>query len=322
MNRIDRVTAILIQLQSRKVVKAQDIAERFGISLRTVYRDIATLEEAGIPVIGEAGVGYSIMDGYRLPPVMFTKEEATAFITAEKIIEKFTDGPTTDSFRSAMYKVRAVLRSTEKQLLENIEEHIEVYRRYAPAGENAAPNTLQPVLQSIAEKKVLLIHYTAFNTTEPTVRFIEPVGLVFYSGYWHTIAWCRLRNAYRDFRADRMRRISCTDEPYGQDHPPLKEYIAGMARKENLQTVVISILKDRSAHLQEAKYYYGFVSQQECDDHLRMTFLTSSPEHFVRWFITYADEATIIEPESMQETLKSHFLRISEKIGISSELLT
>jgi len=66
MNRIDRVTAILIQLQSRKIVKAQDIAERFGISLRTVYRDVKTLEEAGVPIIGEAGVGYSIMDGYGL----------------------------------------------------------------------------------------------------------------------------------------------------------------------------------------------------------------------------------------------------------------
>jgi predicted DNA-binding transcriptional regulator YafY len=75
LNRIDRVTAILIQLQSKRVVKAQEIADRFTISLRTVYRDIKTLEEAGIPIIGEAGVGYSIMEGYRLPPVMFTKKK-------------------------------------------------------------------------------------------------------------------------------------------------------------------------------------------------------------------------------------------------------
>src|SRR6201996_7038224 len=106
MNRIDRVTAILVQLQSRKVVKAQDIADRFRISLRTVYRDIRTLEEAGIPVLGEAGIGYSIMDGYRLPPVMFTKEEATAFLTAEKFMEKLTDASTGTNYKSAMYKVR------------------------------------------------------------------------------------------------------------------------------------------------------------------------------------------------------------------------
>src|SRR6476660_10142584 len=105
MNRIDRVTAILIQLQSKKIVKAQDIAERFNISLRTVYRDIKTLEESGVPVIGEAGIGYSIMDGYRLPPVMFTKEEATAFLTAEKLIEKLTDPSSDENYKSAMFKI-------------------------------------------------------------------------------------------------------------------------------------------------------------------------------------------------------------------------
>ena len=114
MNRIDRVTAILIHLQSRRVVKAQEIAERFGISLRTVYRDIRTLEAAGIPLLGEAGVGYSIMEGYRLPPVMFTKEEATAFLTAEKLIEKLTDTSTEESYKSAMYKIKAVLNAAEK----------------------------------------------------------------------------------------------------------------------------------------------------------------------------------------------------------------
>ncbi len=81
MNRIDRLSAILIQLQSKQVVKAQEVADRFGISLRTVYRDIKSLEEAGIPIGAEAGKGYFIMDGYHLPPVMFTKEEASALLT-------------------------------------------------------------------------------------------------------------------------------------------------------------------------------------------------------------------------------------------------
>src|SRR3982751_2500502 len=126
MNRLDRITTILIQLQSRKVVKAQDIAERFNISLRTVYRDMRYLAEAGIPLIGEAGVGYSIMEGYRLPPVMFTKEEATAFLMAEKLVEKFTDASTQRDYSTAMFKIKAVLRLSERDYLEDMEQHIAV----------------------------------------------------------------------------------------------------------------------------------------------------------------------------------------------------
>ena len=91
MNRIDRLAAILIQLQSRSLVKAQDIADKFSISLRTVYRDVHALEEAGVPVIGEAGIGYRLMEGYKLPPVMFTQDEASAMLTASKLMESITD---------------------------------------------------------------------------------------------------------------------------------------------------------------------------------------------------------------------------------------
>src|ERR1700742_1028880 len=133
MNRIDRISAILIHLQSRRVVKAGDIADRFNISLRTVYRDVKTLEEAGIPIIGEAGVGYSIMDGYRLPPVMFTREEATAFLTAEKFVEKLTDASTRASHKSAMYKIRAILKNAEKDLLEDMDDRILVFKTISQA---------------------------------------------------------------------------------------------------------------------------------------------------------------------------------------------
>src|SRR3954447_3068852 len=101
MNRIDRLTAILIQLQSKRVVKAQEIADRFEISLRTVYRDVRALEEGGVPLVGEAGVGYSLVEGYRLPPVMFTKEEASALLFGAKLVEKMSDHSIQKEFQSA-----------------------------------------------------------------------------------------------------------------------------------------------------------------------------------------------------------------------------
>src|SRR5688572_22198956 len=91
MNRIDRLTAILVQLQTKRVVKAEEIADRFEISLRTVYRDVKALMEAGVPIGSEAGKGYFIVDGYHLPPVMFTENEASAMLVGGKLVEKMTD---------------------------------------------------------------------------------------------------------------------------------------------------------------------------------------------------------------------------------------
>src|ERR687897_2699091 len=100
MNRIDRLTAILIQLQTKRVVKAEEIADRFEISLRTVYRDVRALMEAGVPIGSEAGKGYFIVDGYHLPPVMFTTDEASALMLAGKLVEKMTDNSVRTEFVS------------------------------------------------------------------------------------------------------------------------------------------------------------------------------------------------------------------------------
>lgn len=304
MNRIDRISAILIQLQSRRVVKASDIADRFGISLRTVYRDVKTLEEAGIPLIGEAGVGYSIMDGYRLPPVMFTREEATAFLTAEKLMEKLTDPSSDENYKSAMYKIRSVLRMAEKDFLENIDGHIEVLKSRRLNGKDLDLNPLQIILRGIGERTVLSIHYFAMHNQQKSERCIEPVGVFYQDGYWHLIAWCRLRGDYRDFRLDRISNISLTGERFRTQHPNLNEYISRSARERNLQEIVVRVEKRIVPFLSEQKYYNGFVSEQEVDGMVEMTFLTEFIEGFVRWLMMYGDMAIIVRPNDLKQKVR------------------
>jgi predicted DNA-binding transcriptional regulator YafY len=304
MNRIDRISAILIQLQSRRVVKAGDIADRFSISLRTVYRDIRTLEEAGIPLIGEAGVGYSIMDGYRLPPVMFTREEAAAFLTAEKLMEKLTDPLSDENYKSAMYKIRSVLRVAEKDFLENIDGHIEVIKSRRTSNAKLDLNPLQLILKGIAQKNVLAIHYFAAHNQQKSERCIEPVGVFYQDNYWHLIAWCRLREDYRDFRLDRISGISLINEQFNAQHPNLKEFISRSAQEKNLQTIVIRVEKKVLPYINEQKYYNGYVSEQEVDGMIEITFLTEYLEGFVRWLMMYGDMAEVITPDSLKERVK------------------
>ncbi|MBA2612500.1 MAG: YafY family transcriptional regulator [Bacteroidetes bacterium] len=314
MNRIDRVSNILIQLQSKRVVKAQDIASRFEISLRTVYRDIRTLEEAGIPLIGEAGVGYSIMEGYKLPPVMFTLEEATAFLTAEKLVEKLTDASTKEGYRSAMYKVRSVLRSSEKDYLENIEEHIHVMDNpYLPQGKEH--NHFQTILKNISNKKVIAINYFANHDQKQTRRNIEPIGMYYQSGHWYLIAFCQLRNDYRNFRIDRISGTKPTEFKFSKEHPSLKTYLKQITKEKELHTVIMTMNKDVVRHLGDQKYYNGYVSEKELKDQVEMTFLTCSLEGFARWYMMFGDTAEIISPDSLKQTIKQLATTISKKIN-------
>lgn len=312
MNRIDRISAILIQLQSRRVVKASDIAARFNISLRTVYRDVKTLEEAGIPLIGEAGVGYSIMDGYRLPPVMFTKEEATAFLTAEKFVETLTDAATAAQYKSAMYKVRAILKTTEKDMLESIDDRIGVIKGvHIP--EMANTDHIQTILNSISQKQVLSLNYFAQHSQEHTKRYAEPIGIFYMSGFWHLIAYCRLRKAYRDFRVDRIKNLVVTDEHYIDEHPSLKDYIAQKANEKELYAVVIMVDKPAHPHLEHQKYYSGFISEKVVGDMMEMTFLTSSLEGFARWYMMFGENAEIVSPDSLRDRVRELSDRLMQR---------
>ena len=322
MNRFDRITAILIQLQSKKVVRAQDLADRFDISLRTVYRDIRTLEEAGVPLYGEAGIGYSIVDGYRLPPVMFTQEEAMAFITAEKLMAKFTDNTLQYNFTSAMYKIKAVLRGSEKEMVENLEDQILIKGHKRAAYPD---NILDVLLKAVAEKKVVRLTYRAFGNENNSERLIEPIGIFHEHENWYTIAWCHLRKEYRQFRIDRVVEAKLTDQPQ-QDRTSLREYEEMKEKAKtaiSLQKAVIKVDKSAALYMQDRKHYFGFVSEVVADDYVEMTFLSQSLEEgLARWLLMFADYVTVMEPQSLKDRITHLAEKILEKNQIAKTLLT
>jgi len=314
MNRLDRLSAILIQLQSRKVVRAQDIADRYQISLRTVYRDVRSLEEAGVPVIGESGVGYSLVEGYRLPPVMFTREEATAFITAEKLVATLTDTASSISYSQALDKVRAVLKTADKDYLEQLDSRIAVVKNIRPPQLGSQHNPLQIILQAIAAKKLIQLDYFAYYRQEDTKRLVEPMGVFYIETYWHLIAWCRERKAYRDFRFDRILEICSTDEVFVDEHPSLSSYLADQYKDQHMEEVTLLLNDDANLHLGEQKYYMGYVSESVTPAGVEMQFLTMSIEGFARWYMSFADYASILKPAALQDRVEELFGAIEKKL--------
>jgi predicted DNA-binding transcriptional regulator YafY len=322
MNRIDRLAAILIQLQSRRLVKAQDIADKFSISLRTVYRDIHALEEGGVPVIGEAGTGYKLMEGYKLPPVMFNQDEASALLTAAKLVQSKTDAGISKHYISALDKIKAVLRLSEKDHIEEIDEHIAVMNHPAIVHQPPAELYLQSLLKAISSSSVIEINYTSIEKNETTRRKVEPVGIYYLGSHWYLIAFCQMRNDYRNFRTDKIDNLAITEEIISKTHPPLQSFISQMSAERQVQKVVIDVEADIVKYLGEQKYYNGFVKEEKKEEYVRMTFLTGSLMGFSRWYMLFGDHAKIVEPTELNEMISEIAENILKKIEETQMLLT
>lgn len=307
VKRFDRIVAILVQLQSKRIVKAQELSDRFEVSLRTIYRDIRTLEAAGVPIASEAGIGYSIMDGYRLPPVMFTREEAGSFVAAEKLMQKFTDRSLGGHYESAMIKLKSVLRGTEKDWVEALENQIRIFPSQEIFNDNV-PDALEILFESIAEKTQVFLRYESIQAESPIDRTIEPVGVFNENNYWYVMAYCHLRKDYRQFRTDRIHKIQRTPKRFESEHPPME----AMRKTAPSQKTLVKILVDKKVakYLKGSRNNYGFVSQKSRIGAVEMSFMVEDIEHhFPRWYLSFGDYAQIIEPPA----LKSRVLELLEK---------
>jgi len=218
--RLARLTAILTQLQSKRIVTARDIAEKHNVSIRTIYRDIRTLEKSGIPIITEEGKGYSIMEGYQLPPIMFSEQEANALITAEHIISKNKDKSLVDQYKNAIEKIKSVLKYTQKGKTELLSERIEI-RTNKEA--NKTSDYLIQLQSAITNYQLVSLHYLSLQNKE-TKRKIEPFALIHTQDNWVLIAFCRLRNDFRAFRLDCIQKIIILFDCFAPHKITLQEY--------------------------------------------------------------------------------------------------
>ena len=307
MNHIERLNAILIQLQSKRIVKASEIAERFEISLRTVYRDIRALEASGVPIGAEAGVGYFLMENYKLPPVMFTKEEASALLFGEKLVEKLSDNQMRAEFCSALTKIKAILNPEEKDRLEKLHSRISVLNYTSTSG-NFNRLFLSEIQQALVSKQVLEIDYQAGYGAPATKRVVEPIGLCNYSRRWHLFAWCRLRNEYRDFRLDRIVNLRLSQETFkGKQHISMDDFIRQMNVISDKANIALIIKTERIKLIDESKYWYGFTEEEKIDDQTsRLRFANNELRGFANWILSSGSYAKVEEPIELKEILDQY----------------
>ncbi len=303
MNRTDRLQAIITQLQSKKVVKAQEIANRFDISLRTVYRDIRALEEAGIPIGAEAGIGYFLQEDYYLPPIMFTTTEASALILAGKLMPFLSDNKVNQNYQDAIIKVRSVLKSTEKDELEKIDSCMNVLH-YMHDDKKCESIFINDIQSALINQEVIRIRYFAKYNQTTAERDIEPISLLYYGMSWHLIAWCRLREEFRDFRLDRIESIKHTNKHYSRDlKSDFERYIVMVEKNMIFNKITIKVDNETANNIFDSKYWYGFVSEEKDNEYTIMRFNNPDLNGFASWILNMGTGVDIIENNDLRDAL-------------------
>ncbi len=311
MNRIDRLLGIILLLQGRRVVTAEQVARHFELSVRTVYRDLSALSEIGVPIAAEAGVGYSLLKGYHLPPVMFTEAEATALLVGGEMVKEFADASLTEPAQSALLKIRAVLPRDQRDHAERLLLHTAVIGLPGQK-QQLQRKLLLPIQRAVTQRRVLHLVYQASGHARPTRRDVEPLGVVFYANAWYLVAWCRLRADFRHFRLDRIPQLASGVESF-EPRPgfSLREHLAERVQKEETVPARVRFTLE-AAERARNEGFAGFVEERRVGDHVEMDFLTFSLEWLGRWVLSFGGEAEAVAPKRLRDLVATGALQLAQ----------
>lgn len=218
--RLSRLTSILTQLQTKRLLTATSLAEKFGVSVRTIYRDIRALEQAGVPILTEEGKGYALMEGYKVPPVMFTEAQANALILAEQLVLKNKDSSLIKDYAEAIDKVKAVLRQSEQDKANLLSERT-MFGKIQEFERNS--NILSALQKALTNFYLIRFDYTNAEKSHST-RTVEPFALINTTASWLLLAYCHLRQEFRFFRLDRIQNMEILSKKFKPHDMSLQEF--------------------------------------------------------------------------------------------------
>jgi len=298
MNRIDRLFAILLMLQTRKWIRARDFANKFEITERTVYRDMSALLQMGVPIISQAGEGYSLLEGYYLPPLVFTPSEARAIFLGLKMLQASSN--LVEQSHNAAQKIKAALPDPTLNLAQQQAALIDFFPK--PARFDLDNPRLMAIQEAIMNHRVLQIEY--FSRTEATLteRYIEPLGLLYSDGAWYLNGWCRLREDFRVFRLERIESLVRTD----------KTFEPRSIKESPQSTIEIRIQFDRSiVRWVYERQHYGFISEESAENgDTIMRYEVHQSSEIIPWLLGWGANASILSPQSLRDEIHQELIKM------------
>ncbi|ANY70662.1 transcriptional regulator [Paenibacillus sp. BIHB 4019] len=313
MNKTERLLAILLELQRKDMMRAEDLAAVFETSVRTIYRDMQALSESGVPIIGEPGVGYTLMEGYFLPPISFTVEEAVTLLIGTVFVEQQFDEGYTSKARVARGKIEAILPERVREEADRTRAAIKLLAPYDPLAGGLDKQKINILRTAILEQRKIRLHYKKTYADEDgsrhSTRIVAPYGLVFSQGNWLLLAYCELRASLRHFRLSRMEQLALLDERFRRPQDfDLQAYVPENDRKLPVRIWVNPSIADK---VKEQNNFY-MESFEENEDGLYVNFLVRVQEELLHWILGWGSGVVVLEPESLRLRVRAEAVKILE----------
>jgi predicted DNA-binding transcriptional regulator YafY len=292
LNRIDRLFAILLLLQSRQTIRASEIAQRFEITERTVYRDIAALMQMGVPVVSLPGVGYQMMEGFYLPPLVFTPEEANALFLGASMLA--ASGNFVEAAHKALEKLSVVLPDRTRRNAQSLAEMIHFY--FPKNTFHLDTPYLLQVREAIANKTVIRIQYHSRAENSLTEREVDSYGITTSQSAWYFYGYCHLRKDIRSFRLDRVESLVNVKR-----HFSIQPFSPTQASSER-HLIRIRVNSAQARWVRE-RQHYGFIGEEVTDDEIVMTYQVETFSEIQAWILAWGASVEVIEPLALREAI-------------------
>jgi predicted DNA-binding transcriptional regulator YafY len=301
MNRVDRLFGILLQLQQRQRVRAQDLAARFEVSERTIYRDMTALCEVGVPIAALPGEGYELMEGYYLRPLVFTPDEASALSLAAQMFLSQASGHIAAAGQAALAKITAVLPEATRQQTETL---LQMVRFMPPATRfNLDDRRLVLLQQAINQRRCVFLRYHSYTRDETTERVVEPLKLIFSGVAWYLSAFCQLRQSERAFRLDRIDEWRLLDETFTPRTliPASSESAVARIR-----------FAPRAIRWVRERQHYSFQREDAGADDTGTTMIyrVDAIQELLPWLLSWGAAAEALDPPALRDAQREEATRL------------
>jgi predicted DNA-binding transcriptional regulator YafY len=312
MNRIDRLLALVLELRLRGTCRAEDLAQFFGTSKRTIYRDIQALSEMGVPVVSLMGEGYSLAEGYFLPPLSFTADEATLILLGLSTIQGSFDRDYAAIIEDARRKILGVLSETTRQHADDLRKSL--YLTTMQSTPSAELNLLRQLRRALITTQTVRFRYFSRHPDDGKVslRDVDPYGLVWLSGAWYLIAYCHLRQDRRMFRLSRIEDLQLTVRHF--QYP--KDYaVTDEARRDDRHLLVRLLFdEDIQPWIMEDRFFY--IDQRESHpDGVLVTLRVRHIDEVLQWVLGWGRHVRVLEPVELQDRIRDEARALLQNHG-------